>query len=278
MNEGVLAYHVLRVALEKFAKTPTELNEAQLSQTRQQAEQTFDLESRVLATPEAQMVVVDIKQLDQAVETVRGRYENEQAFFTDLHRNHLNYKALRSALFRELKFDAVMRLISAQIPDITPQEIETFYEQHQEKFSRPERRRARQILITVNEQYSENQYDNAKNRLIKIEAELKQNPNLLFEKYARKYSECPSALQGGLLGDVPRQHLYPALDVVLFELQRGEMSSIVESELGFHLLLCEEIFPSVDLTLNQVSRKIHQHLQHHARQTYQRAWLKQRAN
>ncbi|MEY3221143.1 MAG: nitrogen fixation protein NifM [Pseudomonadota bacterium] len=277
MNEGVLAYHVLRVALEKFTKPPRDLDEAQLSQIRQQAEQTFDLESRVLATPEAQMVVVDIKQLDQAVETVRARYSNENDFFADLHANHLNYETLRSALFRELKFDAVMRLISSQIPDITTQEIESFYHQHKEKFSRPERRRARQILITTNEQYPENQYDNAKNRLINIANELKQHSHL-FEEYARKYSECPSALQGGLLGDIPRHHLYPALDVALFELQRGEISSIVESSLGFHLLFCEEIFPAEILTLEQVSRKIYQHLQNHARQTYQRAWLKQRAN
>jgi peptidyl-prolyl cis-trans isomerase C len=277
MNEGILAYHILRISLEKLSKAPKELTKKELSEIRQQAEQTLDLESRVLATPEAQMVVVDISQLDQSVAIVRARYNNENDFFEDLHANRLTLDSLRSALFRELKFDAVMRLVSAHVPEITEKEIETFYQQHIEKFTRPERRRARQILITINEEYQENQRDSAKQRLEKIAQELKQNPQQFIE-YAKKYSECPSALQEGLLGDIPRHHLYPALDVILFELQRGEMSLIVESELGLHLLLCEEIFPAQVLTLEQVSPKIRRHLQQHTRQNYQRNWLKHRAN
>lgn len=277
MNEGVLAYHILRISLEKLSKAPKELSEEQLSQIRQQAEQTLDLESRVLATPEAQMVVIDISQLDQAVATVRARYNNENDFFEDLHANHLTLDFLRSALFRELKFDAVMRLISAHVPEITEKEIETFYQQHLEKFTRPERRRARQILITINDQYQENQKDTAKAHLSKLAEELKHDQGQFIE-YARKFSECPSALQEGLLGDIPRHHLYPALDAALFELKAGEISEILESELGLHLLLCEEIFPAEVLSLSAVHKKILQHLQQHARQNYQRRWLKHRAN
>jgi|WetSurMetagenome_2_1015567.scaffolds.fasta_scaffold07798_5 peptidyl-prolyl cis-trans isomerase C len=277
MNEGVLAYHILRISLEKLSKAPKDLSEEQLSQIRLQAEQTLDLESRVLATPEAQMVVVDISQLDQSVTTVRARYNNENDFFEDLHANHLTLDSLRSALFRELKFDAVMRLVSAHVPEITDKEIETFYQQHLEKFTRPERRRARQILITINDEYQENQKDSAKQRLEKIAQELKQHP-LQFIEYVKKYSECPSALHDGLLGDIPRHQLYPALDAALFELKVGEISDILESELGWHLLLCEEIFPTETLTLQQVFPKIRQHLQQYARQNHQRKWLKHRAN
>ncbi len=190
MNEGVLAYHILRISLEKLSKAPKDLNEEQLSQIRQQAEQTLDLESRVLATPEAQMVVVDISQLDQSVAIVRARYNNENDFFEDLHANHLTLDSLRSALFRELKFDAVMRLVSAHVPEITEKEIETFYQQHIEKFTRPERRRARQILITINDEYQENQKDSAKQRLEKIEQELKQHPQITSPRI--HFGVCPS--------------------------------------------------------------------------------------
>lgn len=276
-DEGVLAYHILRISLEKLSKAPKELSTDELSKIRQKAEQTLDLESRVLTTPEAQLVVIDISQLDQAIATVRARYNNENDFFEDLHANHLTLDSLRSALFRELKFDAVMRLVSAHVPEITQQEIETFYQQHIERFSRPERRRVRQILITINDQYQENQKDTAKQRLETIAQHLKQYPQHFIE-YVRKYSECPSALHDGLLGDLPRHQLYQTLDVALFNLQAGEISDVLESELGFHLLLCEEIFPAKCLTLEQVSSKIMQHLQQQARQNCQRAWLKQRAN
>jgi len=67
-----------------------------------------------------------------------------------------------------------------------------------------------------------------------------------FADLALKHSECPTALQGGVLGIVPRGKLYPELDAVLFSLKVGAVSDIVESEIGFHLLLCKQKSEKVD--------------------------------
>ncbi|MDD5462304.1 MAG: peptidylprolyl isomerase [Methylococcales bacterium] len=63
-----------------------------------------------------------------------------------------------------------------------------------------------------------------------------------FQKeLALKHSECPTALQGGVSGIVPRGKLCPELDAALFSIKAGEISEIVESEIGFHLVLCQQI-------------------------------------
>ena len=67
-----------------------------------------------------------------------------------------------------------------------------------------------------------------------INAKLQKKP-YKFAELALKHSECPTALQGGVLGIVPRGKLYPELDAVLFSIKAGEVSEIVESEIGFHL-------------------------------------------
>ena len=92
---------------------------------------------------------------------------------------------------------------------------------------------------------------------------------------ALKNSECPTALQGGMLGIVPQGKLYPEIDAVLFKLKTGDISEIVESEIGFHLVLCKQILKPETLSLQKATPKIRQLMKERAKRTCQRAWLAQ---
>ena len=109
-----------------------------------------------------------------------------------------------------------------------------------EQFRRPETRLARHILITINDTIAENTRSAAGKRINAIQARLAKEPQR-FEEQALKHSECPTALDGGKLGDLPRGKLFPELDKALFELKAGEVSGVLESELGFHVLRCDTI-------------------------------------
>ena len=65
----------------------------------------------------------------------------------------------------------------------------------------PERRRARHVLVTINEEFAENRREAALARIRQAENELRTQS---FEHVAQRYSECPTAVNGGLLGDVRR--------------------------------------------------------------------------
>jgi peptidyl-prolyl cis-trans isomerase C len=80
-------------------------------------------------------------------------------------------------------------------------------------------------------------------------------------------------MEGGRLGTLNRGQLYPALDAALFELAAGQLSGVLESELGFHLLLCEAIHPAKSLPFDQVRTRIHQALEQRRRKEQQRHWL-----
>jgi peptidyl-prolyl cis-trans isomerase C len=149
-----------------------------------------------------------------------------------------------------------------------------FYELQRDRFARPERRTARHILLTINAEFAENQRDVALARIERIAAQL-QGQVEQFGTLARQHSECPTAMQQGQLGTLPRGQLYPALDAALFALAEGEMSGVVESELGFHLLLCEQIEPAELMTFAQVQSKIHMLLQTRRQREYQKSWLAQ---
>ncbi|HEY6019886.1 MAG TPA: peptidylprolyl isomerase, partial [Candidatus Paceibacterota bacterium] len=137
----------------------------------------------------------------------------------------------------------------------------------------PETRLARHILITINESIAENTRSEARKRIDAIAARLKKEPDR-FEEQALKHSECPTALDGGTLGDLPRGKLFPELDKVLFELKAGEVSGVLESELGFHILRCDAITEAGVLGYDQAKQHIRRVMEQKRKRACQQAWVK----
>ncbi len=267
-------YHLLRNALENFSKNIAELDAAEYQQAFAKAEKTFTLESLVIASPEAQAIVIPQTEVDSAVQAVSARYPEEADFIADLSNNGLDVVSLRSALYRELLFNAVMQSVSTQHPAVSDLDVHLFYEMNHERFEEPEQRSASHILITINADFPENARAAATARINEIAQKLDGRPNR-FKDFAKRYSECPTAMDGGKLGTVKRGQLYAELETTLFNLEEKEISPVVESELGFHLLLCEKIKPAKRIPLSKAAPKIRETLELRGRRNCQKAWLAQ---
>jgi peptidylprolyl isomerase/peptidyl-prolyl cis-trans isomerase C len=265
-------YALLRAALALFKKTPGELQADELRQAAAQAVNEFTIENRILNAPEAGAVIISDKELLAAYQEIRDRYDNEEWFLSDLEKNHLDKDSLNAALYRQCRVNVVMELIASRAPDINEVEIGLYYHLHPEQFNLPERREACHIFMSINPDYPENTREAAWSRMQELKAKLQKKP-YKFADLALKHSECPTALQGGVLGIVPRGKLYPELDAVLFSIKVGEISDIVESEIGFHLVLCKQIQRAETLSLQKATPKIRELMLERSRRTCQRAWL-----
>jgi peptidyl-prolyl cis-trans isomerase C len=179
-----------------------------------------------------------------------------------------------AALERELKVDAILEKIGSRAAEVSDVDVDLYYHYHPEQFQRPETRRVRHILVTVNPALPDNDPELARQRIEAIAARLAKEPTR-FEEQALKHSECPTALHGGLVGEVPRGQLYPELDAVLFELSEGDLSEVVESPLGYHLVRCEAITPPGVLTQEQAREPIRRMLEARRKRLCQQAWIKQ---
>jgi parvulin-like peptidyl-prolyl isomerase len=127
-------------------------------------------------------------------------------------------------------------------------------------------------LISINPDYPENTRENARRRLEEIAETLKRKPHK-FAALALKNSECPTAFEGGELGTLVKGKLYPELDSALFTLKEQEISAVVETEIGFHLIQCLKIMPAETLSLKKATPKIKQLMQERYRRNCQRTWL-----
>ena len=265
-------YHVLRVATNRFGKAPIALSDEEMVQARLQAQKEYDLEATVLATKEATEVMVPETVVNTALEQVKAQYEDQDDFADDLQRNALDIDLYRESLQRQLRVDAVLDRVGSRMADISDVDVMIYYYMHKDKLYQPETRTAHHILITINDDYEENSREQAHLRLEKILKRVRAKPKR-FEEQALKHSECPTAMQGGLVGKLVKGKLYPELDAALFQLKAGEISDIVETEVGLHIIYCKEVRPEGVLTLKEATPAIKEKLVKRRRRMCQRSWL-----
>ena len=273
MDSGV-AYLALKAAQKLFGKAPAALLTDESERVLSMAQKQYQLETRVLATPEARDAMVPPSTLEAAMQEIRGRYPNAEDFTSDLAQNGLDEAGFAAALEREMKVEAILEKVGTRAESVSDTDVDLYYQYHPEQFRRPETRLVRHILITINESIPENTRAAAGQRMDEIAARLAKEPQR-FEEQALKHSECPTALDGGKLGDLPRGKIFPELDKALFELKAGEVSGVLESELGFHVLRCDTITEAGVLGFAQAKPHIRKVLEQKRKRATQQAWVKQ---
>ena len=274
MPESSIAYLTLKAAHKLYAKAPSALQSEEFEQVQNMARQQQQLEVRMLSTPEAFGVMVPSPTLKTAMQEVRGRYPSESEFTDDLLKNDMDEAIFEKALEQELKAKAILTKVGTQTVTVSEIDVELYYLYHPDQFRRPETRVARHILVTINEAIPENTRIIAHQRMTEILQRIIREP-VRFEEQALKHSECPTALDGGKLGELPRGKLFPILDSALFALKTGQISSILESEIGLHILRCDAISETAILNFEQARDHIRKRLEKNRRQARQKEWIKQ---
>ena len=144
-----------------------------------------------------------------------------------------------------------METIGAQLA-VSDAEIKAWYDGHKDRFTQPEERRASHILI-ASEKLGK---DKAKAKAEEILIEVRKNP-AGFTDLARKNSDDPgSAAKGGDLGFFGRGMMVKPFEEATFKLKDGEVSGIVESDFGFHIIKLTGIHEGKEKPLAEVKGEI----------------------
>lgn len=138
-------------------------------------------------------------------------------------------------------------------------EIKQYYDEHQAEFAiSPEQRHAAHILIAAGAQASEAEKKAAREKAESILKEVKQSPEK-FAELAKKYSADPgSAANGGDLGFFGRGMMVKSFDDAVFGLKPGEISGLVQSEFGFHIIKLLDVKQAKVKPLDEVKASIAQ--------------------
>ena len=150
----------------------------------------------------------------------------------------------------------------------TEKELAAWYEEKASNYGTPETRRARHILITADENADAATHAAAKQKAEELLKEAKANPER-FSELAQKHSQDPgSAARGGDLGFFDRQTMVKPFADAAFALHAGEISDVVQSRFGYHIIRLDDVtpanVPSLQKNRQQVeSDFVQEHLKQH---------------
>lgn len=119
---------------------------------------------------------------------------------------------------------------------IAEADLRKAYEDTKSRYVAPEERRASHILIKADKDSSADVRSKAKARAEALAAEARKNP-AGFAELARKNSDDGSAAQGGDLDFFGRGAMVKPFEDAAFALKPGEVSGVVETEFGYHVIM-----------------------------------------
>lgn len=158
----------------------------------------------------------------------------EQRFDEIMKKQNASMPQLLDSIKSGVKVDLLVEKISSGIPDPGEDEMLEHFETHADEYAKPTRAAAQHILIRV-EGGDEATRTAARTRLEGLRNELEEGAS--FADLASAHSDCPSGKSaGGSLGWFGQGAMVPEFDQAVFSMNNGEISDIIETQFGYHLI------------------------------------------
>lgn len=243
---------------QQIAMTGQKLDPAKLTKVKESVLES--LINRELLYQESQKSGIKIsnKTIDEHVAALKEKFPKQADFDKILKQMNLTEADLRSQFKEDLAIkEFIAKKITPQVK-VSDADVKKFYDNHPNYFKRPKTVRASHILIKVGPKATPAEQAKAKKKLEGIQAQLKKGAD--FATLAKKYSEGPSAAKGGDLGYFSKGQMVGPFEDAAFALKKGQISNIVKTKFGYHLIKVTDIKPAGVVPLAQVKDKIKQYL------------------
>lgn len=147
---------------------------------------------------------------------------------------------------------------------VSNEELKAWFEGHKDRYQQAEERRASHILIPVDANASAADKSKAKAKAEEVLKEVQKAPGK-FAELAKQYSQDPgSATKGGDLGFFGRGMMVKSFDDAVAKLKEGELSGLVQSEFGYHIIKLTGIKTGKGKSFDEVRPEIEAELKRQA--------------
>ena len=167
------------------------------------------------------------------------------------------YKSLESA---DIEYVVLSQDVIEKTIAVTESEIKSYFDQNQSNLAAKEERRASHILITAPKEMNDADKAKAKEKALLLLDLVKKSP-AQFADVAKKNSQDPgSAVNGGDLGFFARGAMVKPFEDTAFNLKKGEISGLVQSDFGFHIIQLIDIKSATSADYSQMRSSLESEL------------------
>ena len=193
-------------------------------------------------------------EIQRGLDRARAAYKSVRAFEEARKKAGVKLADLRQGIRRALMVRKAYDQVVGSRCVVSRPEAAEFYRQNPERFVMPSQRHVFLITIGVDPAGSKQDWENGRLKAAAITEQLKAGTS--FEELARKHSTDPSQPKGGDLGLVHQGRLSEEFETAVKDLRPGEVTPVIQTIYGYHLLRVSEIRPSQPKTFDEVGTQL----------------------
>lgn len=199
-------------------------------------------------------IVVDQDALQSDLDSHIKRFGSMERYKQALKQAGMSDSQFRKRLTKDRMIKKFLELRVMKKAEATDQDAKDYYQTNQKSFFRPETRRIRHILVATKADAAPQQKSERKARADEVLAKLRAGEDMSM--LAWKYSDDPYRVKGGDLGMVHKGRLEPAIERAAAKLPLNQISDIIKTKHGYHIIRVEAMQPSKQLGFEEVADNI----------------------
>ncbi len=204
----------------------------------------------------------DIKKENNISEKQLAKMLDQEGRSLKEYKDHIRDQILTSKVIR---FEMGNRI------KVSDREMFHYYKNHQKEFWTPGKFFVSHILFIVDPKSADKERRLKELKAREILRRLRAGQD--FAELARKYSEDVSASSGGTIGEIKRGQLLPELENVIFKMREGEISDLVRSSYGYHIVKVDKVVPGKTQPFDEVKAQIRNFLAQKKKKTQYKEWM-----
>ncbi len=206
---------------------------------------------------------VTAEEIDAEVAKVVTQVGGEENYKKALAAQGITEESFRRELEKGARVNKLVNQACAHIDDPTEEEVSAFYEAHKDEYVVPHQVHCQHILVKSEEGDLPEAKSAAFEKIRAIRERIVAGGD--FAEEAKQHSDCPSGREGGSLGWFGRGMMVPEFDKAAFEMKKGDVSDIVTTQFGYHIIYKADERGGEAQTLVDVHDQIKDLLRHNAR-------------
>lgn len=199
------------------------------------------------------------KEVDSQLENIKKGFGTEQEFQKVLKERGIDIKDLKEDIKKGIYINAYLEKdVFSKLGPVTEDEKKQEYEANKDKLNVPDEVKASHVLIKVGDKAAAEEKQKAKEKIEALRARAMSGED--FAKLAKENSEDASASSGGDLGYFKKGDMVKPFEDAAFGLEKDQISPVVETQFGYHVIKVTDKKAAHTLTYEEVSQDIEKFL------------------
>ncbi len=202
----------------------------------------------LLSLAERENIIVTEKDVEKKLANLVVGYKTPEDFKRDIENTPLGFKRYMEIVVEDIKIEKFLKKkFNIEDYKVDISEMLEYYEKNKHLYSGYKKIRVSHILIKIDSNDSEEEKQRKYEFLVGVKYK-----DMPFEEKAKLFSQCSSKDRGGDLGYITKGMMPPEFERVAFSLDVGEVSSVVETILGFHLIKVTDKIEGFDAVKDEI--------------------------